>query len=324
MDGALGLGRNQALGPSSTTSAASDNSDPAAHVLGATRSHHATVRSLRIVAVGAVSVVASMAGAVAANGGVLSAVRTRAVAGALTPTDHAIGLTAAAPGDQLTSFGPGRIRLPYSRIYAFTVSCSVLPCTIQLTQAPFGGKHRLWRLRDLHNAPIVMSSQPGPGSLFAVWWVRSDFDQALLGADVSRYGSVVLRVKAVLTDGHGSSITATRRITMLPPKPRPLPVLLAGSYRGIEPKNVYFSGDGGNIVTGIQWSNWSHTSATGTGTSDLLGCVPNCAQGTATPASTTVVFSDSRGGHFNSVVERRAGQTYTASYGTPGWPEGAG
>lgn len=103
----------------------------------------------------------------------------------------------------------------------------------------------------------------------------------------------------------------------------PLPVLLAGTYQGIKPRAVYFSGDGGNIVTGIRWSSWTHSSATGEGTSNILGCVPDCAQGTATPVPTTILLSRPQGGHFTLVIERRVGQTYIGHYGSS-WPGGAG
>ena len=104
---------------------------------------------------------------------------------------------------------------------------------------------------------------------------------------------------------------------------RALPKLVAGSYSGIKPRDVYFSGDGGNIVTKIKWNRWTHARAVGHGTSNLQGCVPNCAQGTETPVATSVTFSRPRGGHFTKVVEVRAGQTLVAHYGRPFWPEGA-
>ena len=238
-------------------------------------------------------------------------------------TGHPVG-AAAAPRDQLTAFGPARIHLPYTRIFAFSVSCAAVPCTINLTEAAFAGKLRLRGLRDLLPANIPMRHQPGPGGIFATWYTRGDFNQTVLAADVKRYGSVTFKMNGVLSDAQGGSFTAMRQVTVLGPKPKPLTVLLAGSYRGLRPSGVFFSGDGGNIVTGIRWSSWSRSTASGTGTSDILGCVPNCAQGTATPVSTTIVFNTPRAGHFTAVVERRAGQkTFTARYGQPGWPGGA-
>ena len=104
---------------------------------------------------------------------------------------------------------------------------------------------------------------------------------------------------------------------------RALPKLIAGSYSGFRPRDVFFSGDAGNIVTKIKWVRWTQTTAVGHGTSNIQGCVPNCAQGTETPVATGVTFSKPRAGHFTKVVEVRAGQTMVGYYGRPAWPEGA-
>jgi hypothetical protein len=102
-----------------------------------------------------------------------------------------------------------------------------------------------------------------------------------------------------------------------------LPKLIAGSYSGIKPRDIFFSGDGGNIVTKIKWQRWTQHSAVGHGTSDILNCIPNCAQGTATPVATQVTLSNVRSGHFTKAVEVRAGRTYVAYYGRHSWPGGA-
>jgi hypothetical protein len=251
----------------------------------------------------------------------VSAAIVTLAAGVARASGAAAGIraVAAAPADALAAIGPSRIHLPYGRIYAYRVSCHATPCTIRLSQAAFGGVHRLWRLRDRQPGPIVMRRQPGPGQIFAVWYTRSSFDQKLLRADITRYGSVKLKIHAVLTDSAGASSSATRTVTILP---SPLPVLISGSgdYDGRRPRNIYFSGDAGNIVTSIRWSQWTAPQAVGTGTSNILSCVPDCAQGSATPVPTTVVLTQPSGGHFTFVSERRNGQTYTARYGSPGWP----
>jgi hypothetical protein len=102
-----------------------------------------------------------------------------------------------------------------------------------------------------------------------------------------------------------------------------LPKLITQEWSGIKPKEIGFSGDGGNIVTGIRWKSWTRTGAVGTGTSDIQNCVPNCAQGSQTPVSTKVTFSNPVNGHFTKVVEVRHGTTLVARYGRPAWPEGA-
>jgi hypothetical protein len=101
-----------------------------------------------------------------------------------------------------------------------------------------------------------------------------------------------------------------------------LPHLVAGSYSGIRPRGIFFSGDSGNIVLQIKWARWTQTTAVGHGTSDIQGCVPNCADGSETPVATRVTLSRPRAGRFTEVVEVR-GHTYVGHYGHSSWPEGA-
>ncbi len=103
---------------------------------------------------------------------------------------------------------------------------------------------------------------------------------------------------------------------------RALPRVIFRDYSGIEPRDVFFSGDGGNIVTGLRW-RWNETSAVGHGISDIQGCVPNCASGTQTPVKTTVTFSRPVNGHFTKIVEIRVGERLVGYYDHPSWPEGA-
>ena len=105
------------------------------------------------------------------------------------------------------------------------------------------------------------------------------------------------------------------------------PVFIAGPYRGRRPRNIGISGDGTNIVTGLKWSRWTATGATGKGTSDIQGCVPNCAAGTETAVTATITLSKPVHGYFTKLVERRDGRTQTFTY-TPGrlpdnWPADA-
>jgi hypothetical protein len=104
---------------------------------------------------------------------------------------------------------------------------------------------------------------------------------------------------------------------------RALPKLVAGSYSGIKPRGIFFSGDGGNIVTKIKWQRWTRTGAVGHGRSDILNCIPNCAQGKATPVTAKITLSKVRSGHFTKYVEVRAGQRSVGYYRRPSWPEGA-
>jgi hypothetical protein len=98
------------------------------------------------------------------------------------------------------------------------------------------------------------------------------------------------------------------------------PKLILGRWSGIEPSQIDFSADGGNIVTGLLWSAWARRSAVGQGTSDIQSCVPNCAAGTDTPVSTTITLSDPRSGHFTEMTETRDGLTSDYAYGPRTWP----
>jgi hypothetical protein len=92
---------------------------------------------------------------------------------------------------------------------------------------------------------------------------------------------------------------------------------------GAGPANIDFSGDAGNIVIRLRWSAWGQSRAVGVGSSNILSCIPNCAQGKATLVSTRITLSRPRAGHFTKIVELRAGQRYVAYYGRASWPAGA-
>lgn len=106
--------------------------------------------------------------------------------------------------------------------------------------------------------------------------------------------------------------------------PASLPVFIAGPYHGRRPRTIDISGDGGDIVTALQWSSWTASSATGEGTSNIQSCVPNCAEGKDTPVSTAIKLTDPAHGYFATLIERRDRQTEVFHY-TPGhlpdnWP----
>ena len=105
--------------------------------------------------------------------------------------------------------------------------------------------------------------------------------------------------------------TTPKAVAAPPVAAAPTPVLNVRNYSGIKPGEIAFSGDGGYIITGITWSRWGPNEADGTGTSNIQGCVPNCATGSETPYSDTIVLSDVQGGQFTQVSSTRDG-TVTA------------
>lgn len=134
--------------------------------------------------------------------------------------------------------------------------------------------------------------------------------------------TTVAQPKTVTVAARTPTATTSSAPTTAPAPAAPVPELIAGSWTGTKPSTIDFSGDGGNIVTGITWSSWGATGATGEGTSNLQGCVPNCAQGKETPLPTSIALSDPQGGHFTQIVEVRQGQKLAAAYASQSWPEG--
>ena len=93
-----------------------------------------------------------------------------------------------------------------------------------------------------------------------------------------------------------------------------LPVLTVGSYSGTRPSEIAYSGDATNVVTGLSWSSWSATGATGTGTSDIDNCVPSCAAASPNNVSTTITLSAPVNGKFTKMTETRNGSTTNYTY----------
>ena len=107
--------------------------------------------------------------------------------------------------------------------------------------------------------------------------------------------------------------TTPKAVAAPPVAAAPTPVLNVRNYSGIKPGEIAFSGDGGYIITGITWSSWGPNEADGTGTSNIQGCVPNCATGSETPYSDTIVLSDVQGGQFTQVSSTRDGTVKAGS-----------
>ena len=111
-----------------------------------------------------------------------------------------------------------------------------------------------------------------------------------------------------------ASTSPTPTTSATPSSSATLPVLVVGSYSGMKPAEIAYSGDSTNVVTGMTWSSWTATSATGTGTSDIDSCVPSCAAASPNPVTTTVTLSDPVDGHFTQMSETRNGTTTNYTY----------
>jgi hypothetical protein len=98
------------------------------------------------------------------------------------------------------------------------------------------------------------------------------------------------------------------------------PKLVVGRWAGVEPSQIDYSADGGNIVTELIWTSWKQTQAIGQGTSDIQSCVPNCAQGAENPVTTTIKLLDPENGHFTQMTENRNGITSDYSDNPRSWP----
>jgi eukaryotic-like serine/threonine-protein kinase len=105
--------------------------------------------------------------------------------------------------------------------------------------------------------------------------------------------------------------------------PAQLPTMTAGSYTGTKPTQIDYSGDASNIVTKITWSSWTATGASGTGTSGIESCNPNCAQGPVKQVTTTITLSNPVNGKFTQMTETRNGSSQTYTYPSASWPGGA-
>jgi hypothetical protein len=138
-------------------------------------------------------------------------------------------------------------------------------------------------------------------------------------------GTAAAARATVVPSVHGGRAVVTRsRPTAVRAYMSSAPVFIAGSYRGRRPANIGISGDGGNIVTHLHWSQWASARAAAIGTSDIQGCVPNCAEGTERSVRTSIELLDPRHGYFTTLVERRAGHTevflYTPGHRPDNWP----
>jgi hypothetical protein len=99
--------------------------------------------------------------------------------------------------------------------------------------------------------------------------------------------------------------------------------LVTPGFSGVRPSAIQFSADGGDVVTGIQWSNWGSRTAAGHGTVGRDNCTPDCAEGRTSyvPARITLSRPDAKG-EWTVVSETVQGRTTTFSM-SGHWLQGA-
>jgi hypothetical protein len=179
------------------------------------------------------------------------------------------------PADQLRPFGASVDRPPWFPVYAFSVSCSALPCSVRLTERAFAQGRHIAGLDRLHDPAIVMNRQPPPGQVFAVWFQRTDFDQHLLSAAVARYGSVQIHMTALSTDAEGNKVAANRTVSIAPT------VSVVGcadpnadntSGKGKPSTCIFHQANTGyfgytqSLIEGMNWTGWGSPVASTSGT----------------------------------------------------------
>lgn len=125
----------------------------------------------------------------------------------------------------------------------------------------------------------------------------------------------------LIADGWVAKNAATTPPVSNTPPASGAPKLIVGRWAGVEPSQIDYSADGGNIVTEIIWTSWTQTQAVGQGTSDIQSCVPNCAQGAENPVTTTITLLDPMHGHFTEMTENRNGLTSDYSDTPRSWPQ---
>jgi hypothetical protein len=172
--------------------------------------------------------------------------------------------------------------------------------------APFSGSLGGLSLND----PVVGIGGARNGDGY--WLVGSDGGVFTFGA-ATYYGSlggqtVAYPIAGMAVDPDGGGYWLLPITT--------LPTATLGTWTGIEPSSMQFSGDSGNIVSHIDWSSWSTSSATGVGSWGYNDCVPDCAGGMVTDYPAMITLSRPSEGRFTELTEDQSGpfgSTFTFS-----------
>ena len=168
-----------------------------------------------------------------------------------------------------------------------------------------------------HGAAAASTTQTRPAQLTPATTNGATTARSTSPTTASTTGSA-----STSTSTSASASASTSTSTSASTGTQQLPVITVGSYSGMKPTEIAYSGDGTNVVTTITWASWTATGATGTGTSDIDSCVPNCAQAPPDNVTTTITLSAPVNGHFTQMTETRKGSTTPYTY--PGsWAQSA-
>ncbi len=163
------------------------------------------------------------------------------------------------------------------------------------------------------NKPVVAMAATPDGKGY--WLVAADGGVFSFG-DAQFYGSLGGRQitypiagMAIDPDGGGYWLLPTTT----------LPTATLGTWTGIEPTLMQFSGDAGNIVTNLAWSSWNNQSAVGEGTWGYDNCTPDCAQGVVKDYPATITLTNPSDGRFTELTEDQSGPVgHTFVFALPG------
>jgi eukaryotic-like serine/threonine-protein kinase len=195
-----------------------------------------------------------------------------------------------------------------------------VPAAFQATQPPRSAQNRSAQNRPAPNWP----AQPSPSSRPPKRGGRrrTVIVALILALVVAAAGTGIgialaghhIKPNGGSTGSPTASTPAATHTASSTTAPATLPVLVAGDYHGIKPKEIDFSADAGNIVTGITWSSWTAAKAIGSGTSDIDTCIPSCAAAPTDLVTTMLVLSQPVDGHFTVISELRNGTTQAFVY----------
>jgi hypothetical protein len=180
--------------------------------------------------------------------------------------------------------------------------------------AAFGAAASYGSAAPLHlNAPVVGMAPTPDGDGY--WEVASDGGVFTFG-DASFFGSlggqpVTYPIAGMAADPEGGGYWLLPVTT--------LPTATLGMWTGIEPTVMQFSGDAGNIVTGIAWSSWNDNAAVGEGSWGYDNCIPDCAGGIVTQYPARITLSGPSAGRFTQLTEDQSGPFgRTSAFALPG------